>query len=130
MNIQYTRPMIQWRLKQTLEQHRITRYALQKHTGIAMNTLRDMYDGKTQRPDLHVLDQILTAIQTISSQPIALSDVLEVIELPEPETPEESKHTLEGTGTYELRSTLEQLEKDTPPNELDAWLGAFEQVKL
>jgi DNA-binding Xre family transcriptional regulator len=64
LNIEYTIPMIQWRLRQTLEQHHITRYALQKHTGIAMNTLRDMYDGKTQRPDLGVLGQVVQAIQT------------------------------------------------------------------
>lgn len=77
MNIAHTVRMVSWRLKQTMEMHGVTRYALQKRTGVAMNTLRAMYDGETLRPDLKVLDRIVQALRDMTGTAIELKDVLE-----------------------------------------------------
>lgn len=69
--------MVSWKLKSTMDAHGITRYALQKEAGVAMNTLRAMYDGETRRPDLDVLDSIIQALRRITGKDLDLNDVLE-----------------------------------------------------
>lgn len=76
MEIPDTDGMLQWKLKLTMDTHGVTRYALQQKTGVAMNTLRGMYDGTTRRPDLEVLDKIIRALRETTGQPLELSDVL------------------------------------------------------
>ena len=66
-----------WKLKDTMDTHKVTRYALQKASGVAMNTLRSMYDGETRRPDLDVLDTIIRELRGITGADITLADVLE-----------------------------------------------------
>ncbi|WP_162243085.1 helix-turn-helix transcriptional regulator [Deinococcus sp. Leaf326] len=65
-----------WKLKETMDAHGVTRYAVQKEAKIAMNTLRGMYDGTTRRPDLDVLGSIIGALRRMTGQPITLTDVL------------------------------------------------------
>lgn len=77
MNTLYTEPVIRWRLKETMDAAGVTRYALQKESGVAMNTIRGMYDGDTQRPDLEVLDRVLRALRVLMKRPVRLEDVLE-----------------------------------------------------
>lgn len=77
MNTHYTKPVIKWRLKETMEDSGVTRYALQKESGVAMNTIRGMYDGNTQRPDLEVLDRLLKALRVLMKRSVGLADVLE-----------------------------------------------------
>lgn len=77
MNLTHTEGMVEWKLKGTMDTHGVTRYALQKESGIAMNTLRAMYEGSTRRPDLDVLDSIIQAMRRITSAPLTLADVLE-----------------------------------------------------
>ncbi|WP_165794129.1 helix-turn-helix domain-containing protein [Deinococcus aerius] len=69
--------MVRWKLQGTMDAHNITRYALQKESGVAMNTLRAMYEGSTQRPDLEVLDLIIKALRKITGKDLGLLDVLE-----------------------------------------------------
>jgi DNA-binding Xre family transcriptional regulator len=76
MDTGYTKKMIVWRLKEVLHSLGMSRYALQKQTGIAMNTIRSMYDGETQRPDLRLLEQILEALKA-KNPTIGLADLLE-----------------------------------------------------
>lgn len=77
MTMADTETMVAWKLKDTMDANGITRYALQKDTGVAMNTLRDMYEGTTKRPDLQVLDTIIRVLRQKTSQPITLADILE-----------------------------------------------------
>ncbi|UWX64725.1 helix-turn-helix domain-containing protein [Deinococcus rubellus] len=77
MNTLHTDGMVSWKLKNTMDAHSITRYALQKESGVAMNTLRGMYDGTTKRPDLEVLDSVIRALRQISSKEITLANILE-----------------------------------------------------
>lgn len=76
--------MIIWKLKDTMDTHGITRYALQKEAGIAMNTLRSMYDGETRRPDLDVIDNLIKTLRCLTGHNITLHDVLQWIDTPEP----------------------------------------------
>lgn len=77
MNILYTEAVIRWRLKETMDDGGVTRYALQKESGVAMNTIRGMYDGNTQRPDLEVLDRLLKSLRVLMKRSVGLEDVLE-----------------------------------------------------
>lgn len=77
MNTPHTEAMVSWKLKETMDAHGVTRYALQKETGAAMNTLRGMYDGSTERPDLKVLDSVIRALRQLTGKQINLNDVLE-----------------------------------------------------
>lgn len=76
MDIVHTGNMLTWTLKETMDENNVTRYALQKRTDISMNTIRSMYDGGTQRPDLNLLDRIIHALREMTGQPITLTDVL------------------------------------------------------
>lgn len=71
--------MLRWKLRDTMDALGVTRYALQKDTGIAMNTIRAMYDGETQRPDLALLDRVIRALRRMSGRELSLGDVLEFI---------------------------------------------------
>ena len=77
MSIHYTKQMVRWRLKETMDKGGVTRYALQKESGVAMNTIRGMYDGETQRPDLEVLDRVLKGLSVLLKRSVGLADVLE-----------------------------------------------------
>ena len=77
MNTQYLKGMVSWKLRETMDSNGVTRYALQKETGIAMNTLRAMYDGTTQRPDLQLLDTIVKTLRKMTGKPLTLTDILD-----------------------------------------------------
>ena len=77
MNMTYTDPMIRWRLKETIDALGITRYALQKESGVAMNTIRSMYEGDTKRPDLEVLDSLIGTLERMTGKTFELGDLLE-----------------------------------------------------
>jgi DNA-binding Xre family transcriptional regulator len=79
MNTVYSGNVIEWRLKQTMERLGVTRYALQKHSGVAMNTIRSMYDGSTSRPDLKVMDILIHSLNEMGHS-VGLSDLLEYSE--------------------------------------------------
>ena len=69
--------MIRWRLKETIDSLGITRYALQKESGVAMNTIRTMNEGDTKRPDLEVLDNLIATHERMTGKPFEISDLLE-----------------------------------------------------
>lgn len=69
--------MVVWRLKNTMDMYGITRYALQKESGVAMNTVRGMYDGETRRPDLDVLNTIIFTLRKMTNKDITLTHILE-----------------------------------------------------
>lgn len=60
-----------------MDRHSVTRYALQQKTGLAMNTVRAMYDGTPTRVDLPVIDRVIAVLSEVTGQDIQLADVLE-----------------------------------------------------
>ena len=60
-----------------MDQYGVTRYALQQKTGLAMNTVRAMYEGTPTRVDLPAIDRVITALSEVTGHSIQLTDVLE-----------------------------------------------------
>lgn len=108
-----------WTLKQTLEHYGITRYALQKKSGVSMNAVRAMYDGKTARVDLPLVERLVTALSELTGHPMTVSDVLSW------DVSSAEERCLLQTGATDLGCELAELEKDVPDEALDLWLGAF-----
>lgn len=77
MDVTHTVGVIEWKLKATMDSCGVTRYALQKDSGISMNTLRSMYDGSTKRPDLDVIDSIIRSLRRMTGKSISLVDVID-----------------------------------------------------
>ena len=69
--------MFRWTLRSTMDRHGVTRYALQQKTGLAMTTVRAMYDGTPTRVDLPVIDRVIAVLSEVTGQDIQLADVLE-----------------------------------------------------
>jgi len=71
-----SRGRFRWKLKETLDGHGITRYALQKEAGIAMNTARAMYDGTPERVDFAIIEKVVAALGVLTGQHMTAADVL------------------------------------------------------
>lgn len=71
----YAARMFRWTLKQTMDQHGVTRYALQKEADIAMNTVRAMYEGSPTRIDFPVVEKVIHALRRLTSAEITADDV-------------------------------------------------------
>jgi DNA-binding Xre family transcriptional regulator len=71
--------MIQIRLKQLLDEHGITAYRLVKATNghVATNTVYSLASGKAKDVKLSTLENILTALRTLTGKPMVVSDLLE-----------------------------------------------------
>lgn len=67
--------MFRWTLKDTLTAHNITRYALAKESGLAMNTVRAMYDGTPTRIDFPVIEKVIAALNSMTGLNVAADDV-------------------------------------------------------
>ena len=73
----YAGQMFRWTLKETMDRYGVTRYALQQKTGLAMNTVRAMYDGTPTRVDLPAIDRVISVLSEVTGREIVFSDVLE-----------------------------------------------------
>jgi DNA-binding Xre family transcriptional regulator len=68
---------IRWKLKEVLEQNRLTAYQLMKETGLAGSTIYRITGGKTEGVQGKVLDRILTALHVLTGRAFDVGDVLE-----------------------------------------------------
>ncbi len=75
MHTPYPEQMFRWTLKNTMDDHGITRYALAKETKLAMNTVRAMYDGTPTRIDFPVIDRLIVGLQKLAGKKITANDV-------------------------------------------------------
>ena len=66
-----------WKLQTVMDTRKITRYALQKASGVPMNTLRPIYDSKTARADFKVLGRLLVSLRVMTGEDLRLGDLLE-----------------------------------------------------
>jgi len=113
-------------LDKYLKQQNLSAYKLVQETEgrVARGSVYALARGEqVKRVDLETLGEVMTALERITGHKVNVSDVLEEIEQPVQQDP------LEGTGAGELQATLEALETDTPPAELQGWLERFEQVE-
>ncbi len=70
-------------LKSYLARHGITPYRLAKEVkGIGYATVYAIASG-TRRPNLETLEAILSALPKLTQKPVALEEILDVVELPD-----------------------------------------------
>ena len=120
---------VQARVKQYLDSHNVSAYRLAQETAgtLAPNTVYALARPTVKRVDLETLGEVMTALERITGQPVTLTDLLEVVADPIPLSIQQDP--LELTGAAQLQATLEALETDTQPAELQGWLERFEQPK-
>lgn len=113
----------QWRLKQFLNDH-----------GIKPAVVARMTQGRLSRNSVYALvrsaeavrfdtlDVLLPALQEITGEEVAVSDLISYE--PDP-APTEDEEALLASGVGGLGEALDDLESDLPPGEVDAWLETF-----
>lgn len=74
--IQRNKTGFNWVLKQTLDSRGITRYALQKESGVSMTAIRALYEGESTRADLPTIEKVLRALRRLTGEDLALDSVL------------------------------------------------------
>ena len=127
--VQCSMATLEWKFKEYLKQHGITPYRLQKEMGGQVSH-RLTYDWARERPErlhLPVLERVMSALEGITGEPVDIKDFLEYV--PEPE-PVDDEAALLASSTSGLSQALHDLERDIPPEELDAWFSAFEQDRV
>lgn len=67
--------MFRWTLKDTMTAHGVTRYALSKETGLAMNTVRAMFDGSPTRVDFPAITKVVAALAKLTGKKMTAADV-------------------------------------------------------
>ncbi len=125
---------VRWKLKETLEHNQTNPYALARAMGDQSKAVT-LYrltspTKKTSRIDLGTLSEIITALREVTGKAIEITDLLEYA--PEPNQahapalhPAEDLDALLDSSTADLADALDELEADLPPQEKEAWLGAF-----
>jgi transcriptional regulator with XRE-family HTH domain len=115
---------IQWKLRQYLETHGLSAYALAKVAGGRETTIyRLAREGQEpDRVDLPTLARVIGALRKLTGETVTPNDLLEVIE----EIPDQEQAWLDSSAA-DLAADLAELEKDIPPEELKAWNEAFEK---
>lgn len=89
--------MVTWKLRDYLNQHEVSAYALVKAADLAPSTVYALARGDQRRVDLVVLDKVLGALEQLTGQRATVGDLLER------ETPDERPKgdLLELAGTFD-----------------------------
>ncbi len=69
--------MLRWRLRDYLNEHNLSAYALTRAADVAPNTVYALARGDSERISLEVFDKVLTALEKLTGQPVGVSDLLE-----------------------------------------------------
>ena len=110
-------------LKEYLDAHDLSAYRLVQATKgrIAERTVYSLARTETKRVDLAVLGEVLNALGKLTGEDVTPNDVLRFVDLPEDDMP-----AMLEASAVDLGRQLAELEQDTAPEELDAWLKSFE----
>lgn len=69
--------MVTWKLRDYLDQHEVSAYALTKAADLAPNTVYALARGDQGRVDLEVLDKVIGALEELTGQRVTFNDLLE-----------------------------------------------------
>lgn len=69
--------MLRWKLKDYLDRHHISAYALTKAADVAPNTVYGLARGDHERISLRVLDKVIVGLETLTGQSVSVADLLE-----------------------------------------------------
>lgn len=114
---------VRWKLKDYLEQNDLSTYALVRASKLAPNTVYSLARGSTNHVRLNTIAGVLGGLRQLTGHEVTLTDILAHEVHDEPE--EDEQDLLLASGTADLQATLDDLESDLPPAEVDAWLETF-----
>ncbi len=69
--------MVTWKLREYLDRHEVSAYALAQATDLAPSTVYALARGRQRRTDLDVLDKVLTALEQLTGERVSVCDLLE-----------------------------------------------------
>ena len=69
--------MVTWKLREYLDRHKVSAYAITKSTDLAPSTVYALARGDQGRVDLEVLDKVLTALDSLTGKRVSVCDLLE-----------------------------------------------------
>lgn len=69
--------MVTWKLREYLDAHKVSAYALTKTADLAPNTVYALARGDQGRLDLVVLDKVISALEQLTGQTVTFNDLLE-----------------------------------------------------
>lgn len=70
---------MKWKVKEYLDIHQKTPYALWKASGLSRKTVYDITGGKLIRMDFSTLAAVIQGLETITHKRVEPNDVLEVV---------------------------------------------------
>lgn len=107
--------MVTWKLREYLDRHEVSAYALSKSTDLAPSTVYALARGDQGRVDLVVLDKVIGALEQLTGQRVSIGDLLER---------EESEYEFPDGVPDDIRERIKDFEqsdkKGTPLREIAA----------
>lgn len=73
----YTGYMLRWKLRDYLDSHGLSAYALTRTADVAPNTVYALARGDSERVSLEVLDKVLAGLERLTGRPVGVADLLE-----------------------------------------------------
>ena len=119
---------VRWRLKDYLQEHDLTEEALVRASKLSPRLVHALTVAEAEQVRLETLAGLLGGLRALTGTEVALSDVLTYAYVTDDESSNETDDetdALLALGTADLQRQLDDLERDVPPGELDAWLKAF-----
>jgi DNA-binding Xre family transcriptional regulator len=71
---------VRWKVRELLDKHDKTPYALWKASGLSRNTVYDIASDKRDRVDFDTLAGIISGLRTLTGETVTPNDLLEVTE--------------------------------------------------
>jgi DNA-binding Xre family transcriptional regulator len=69
--------MAKWKLREYLNQHKLSAYSLVQEAELAPNTVYALARGDQKRIDLGVLDKVMAALDNLTGEQVTYDDLLE-----------------------------------------------------
>ncbi len=90
---------VKWKLKEYLDSHKLTAYALTKSADLSPNTIYTIARGDTNQVRLETLASLLSGLRKLTGQEVSLGDVLE--------------HEVIGESTPKLKFDEQELDEES-----------------
>lgn len=69
--------MLKWKLRDYLDRHNLSAYALTRAADVAPNTVYALARGDSERISLEVFDKVLAGLEKLTGEPVNVADLLE-----------------------------------------------------
>lgn len=119
--------MVTWKLREYLDTHKVSAYALTKTADLAPNTVYALARGDQGRLDLVVLDKVISGLEQLTGQTVTFNDLLERDTQDDGATANESEYEFPDGVPDDIRERIKQFEqsdkKGRPLRELAAKYG-------